>query len=131
MTMYKEPFKTAWSKILKTDIFPNLLANIQPINISINVGTGWDWLSKVPVEDTIVNIEINEEEIIQCNYNNTGFICYCNFGKGYKFLEIPYESIDGMSIGNHTNWIRNPIPSTPFNLKEETIYYLNDEKEIE
>ena len=128
MTSYKEPFGKAWNKLLKNDFFPNVLNNAQPIIIQVSVGRGWDWLSVVPVEGTIIELEITEEEIKQCNYNENGFICYVNFGKGYKFLVIPYESIFAVYIGNRSNWINNPILATKFNLIEEQITYLTSLK---
>lgn len=126
MTSYKEPFSKAWSKLLKTELFPKLLNNIQPIQLNIHVGYGWDWLSKVPADGTIITLDITKEEISQCNYSDTLFNCYVNFGKGYKFLEIPYTSIESIIIGSKTNWIGNPINTLPFNLNEATINYLNN-----
>lgn len=129
MTAYKEPFGKAWVKLLKTELFPNVLKNAQPISININVGKGWDWLSVVPVEGTIIKIEITENEIIQCNYDDNHFICFVNFGNGYKFLHIPFSSIYSIEIGSIHNWIQNPIDAIPFDLKEDTINYLNENEE--
>lgn len=122
---YKEPFIKAWNKLLK-ELFTNLLNNVQPIQINLHVGTGWDWLSKVPVDGTIITIDITIDEIIQCNYSDTYFNCYVNFGKVYKFLEIPYNSIQTIFIGNKNNWVTNPVNTIPLNLNKETIDYLND-----
>lgn len=127
MNTYKEPFSRAWNRLLKNELFPNLLNNVQPIQLNIHVGTGWDWLgSGIPVDGTIITIEINEEEIIQCNYNDTHFICFVNFGKGYTFLNIPFTSINMIIIGSSENWISNPIPTLPFNLSEEEINNINN-----
>lgn len=127
MIRYVQPLKLSWEKILKKDIFPNLLANIQPIQLLVHVGSGWDWLSNVPVDGTVITLDITEDEIVQCNYSEDGFDIYINFGKGYKFLNIPFESIDMIYIGNYNNWLRNPVPTKPLNLREEYINYLNNE----
>lgn len=122
---YKEPFIKAWNKLLK-ELFTNLLNNVQPIQINLHVGTGWDWLNKVPVDGTIITIDITIDEIIQCNYSDTYFNCYVNFGKVYKFLEIPYNSIQTIFIGNENNWVTNPVNTIPLNLNKEIIDYLNN-----
>ena len=126
MVTYKEPFIKLWNKCLKNELFPNLLSNVQNIQLEVSVGTGWDWLSTVPVDSTLILLDISESEIVQCNFTETGFICYVNFGKGYRFLEIPFNSISAIYIGSWTNWIKNPVPPTKFNLTEEIITYLNE-----
>lgn len=127
MTSYKDPFIKSWAKLLKTELFPNLLSNVQPIQLNIHVGNGWDWLAKeVSINGTIIVIDITADEMIQCNYNDNGFNCYVNFGDGYKFLEIPYASIESIIIGNPTNWISNPVTTMAMDLDENTINYLNN-----
>lgn len=126
MTTYKEPFGKAWIKLLKTELFPNLLNNVQPIKICIHVGYGWDWISRSGLREDEINIEISEVEIAQCNFDEKNFICYVNFGKGYKFLNIPFKSIKHICIGTWENYILNPIPTTSFDLDTNARRYLLD-----
>ena len=118
MVSYKEPFQKAWIKLLKNELFPKLINCVQPIRLDVHVGKGWDWLSDVPYDGCIISIDINEAEMVQCNHDDTSFIGYINFGKGYKYLKIPFSSIYTIYIGNGFNWITNPIKTTPFDLSE-------------
>lgn len=124
MTSYKEPFGRAWLKLLKTELFPNLLSNVQPIKICIHVGDGWDWIGRSGLNSDTIYIEISEDEISQCNFEEKYFICYVNFGKGYKFLNIPFKSIKHICIGTWENYILNPIPTEPFDLDSKVRRYL-------
>jgi len=125
VTTYKDPFIKAWNKLLKNDLFPNILSNTQPITLEVAIDSSWDWIS----EDSFICIDFDENEIIQCNYDETSFMAYVNFGPGYKYINIPYKSIRCIFIGSNENYILNPAPTIEFSLTSEQIEYLNKDSD--
>jgi len=123
MHNYRETFKNNHLKLLKS-LFAEILNNTQPCILQIKIGTGWDWLESG--ED--ISIQITKEEIIQCALNNNGttFVLYVDFGKGYKYLNVPLECIKTVFIGEiiSVNYIKSPVEPDKFNLDEKLYTYL-------
>lgn len=123
MHNYREQFKNNHLKLLRS-LFTDILNNTQPCIIQVKIGTGWDWLDAS--ED--INLLITKEEIIQCSLNSGSFVIYVDFGKGYKYLAIPLESIKTIFIGEiiSVNYIKSPVEPDKFNLDEKLYEYLTD-----
>ena len=120
---YRELFKNNHLKLLK-GFFTELLNNTQPCIIQVKIGTGWDWLEAS--ED--ISLLISKEEIIQCSIDGNSFVVYVDFGKGYRWLTIPFECIKTIFIGEiiSVNYIKSPVEPEKFNLDEKLYEYLTE-----
>ena len=124
---YREQFKNNHIKLLK-GLFTEILNHTQPCILNIHAGNGWDWLE---TNGDDFNILISKEEIIQCSLDGNTFTVYVDFGKGYKYLPVPLETIKNIFIGEiiSVNYIKSPIEPDKFNLDEKLYEYLTQEED--
>lgn len=135
LKIIRDSLRSNFIKSLK-HVLVYLSNNTQTCIIQFQAGMGWDWINgykeNKEEDNKTILLQITKDEIQQCIGSGEEFVVYVNFGKGYRFLHIPLNSIKTIFIGEiiSTNYIKSPLEPIPFDLNNETLSYLFDGENI-